>query len=104
MKDEMNGIKIVEFVGLKSKMYSLIDENDLEVNKAKGMNLKLRHKEYADVLFNKKIVRHKMKRIQSNLHKTGTYGIIKISLSCFDDKRYILDGINTLAYGHKDIV
>ena len=30
--------------------------------------------------------------------------IDKISLSWFDDKRYILsDGINTLAYCHKDI-
>ena len=28
----------------------------------------------------------------------------KISLSCFDDKRYVLDdGINTLAYFHKNI-
>ena len=56
MKDEFNGFKIVEFVGLKSKMYSLIAENDLEVNKAKGVNLKLRHGEYVDVLFNKKAV------------------------------------------------
>ena len=54
MKDELNGVKIVEFVCLKSKMYSLIAENDKEVNKAKGVNLKLRHKEYKDVLFNKK--------------------------------------------------
>ena len=53
----------------------------------------------------KKVVRHKMKRIQSELHRIGTYDINKISLSCFDDKRFILDdGINTLAYGHKDIV
>ena len=29
----------------------------------------------------------------------------EISLSCFDDKRYVLDdGINTLAYFHKDII
>ena len=42
---------------------------------------------------------HKMKRIQSKLHRTGTYDVCKISLSCFDDKRYILDGgINSLAY------
>ena len=35
----------------------------------------------------------------------GTCDINKISLSCFDDKRYVLDdGINTLAYGHKDFV
>ena len=31
-----------------------------------------------------------MKRIQSKKHKLGTYGIDKISLSCFDDKRYVL--------------
>ena len=44
-----------------------------------------------------------MKRIQSKLHKIGTY-VYKISLSCFDDKRYVLDnGVNTLTYFHKDI-
>ena len=43
-----------------------------------------------------------MKRIQAKKHKTGTYEIDKISLSCFDDKRYVLDdGVNTLAYFHK---
>ena len=57
------------------------------------------------MLFNKKFVRHKMKRIQSKLHEIDTYDINKISLSCFDDKRYILnDRINTLAYFHKDII
>ena len=45
-----------------------------------------------------------MKRIQSDLHGVGIYEINTISLSCFDDKRFILDdGIITLAYGHKDI-
>ena len=79
MKDEFNGVKIDEFVGLKSKMYSLIAENDKEVNKAKVVNLKLRHKEYVDVLFNKKVIRHKMKIIQSKLHQVGTYELNKIS-------------------------
>ena len=51
----------------------------------------------------KKVIRHKMKRIQAKKHKIGTYEIDKISLSCFDDKRYVLDdGVNTLAYFHKD--
>ena len=45
-----------------------------------------------------------MKRIQSKMHRTGTYDVCKISLSCFDDKRYVLgDSVNTLAYFHKDI-
>ena len=105
MKDEFNGVKIAEFVGLKSKMYSLIISDDIEVNKAKGRNKKLRHNEYLDVLFDKKVVRHSMKRIQSKLYDIGTYDAFKISLSCFDDKRYVLDdGINTLAYFHKNIV
>ena len=44
-----------------------------------------------------------MKTIQSKNHKLGTYEIDKISLSCFDDKRYVLDdGIYTLSYFHKN--
>ena len=69
-------------------MYSLIISDSKEINKAKRVNKKLKHKEYA-VLFNKKVVRHKMKRIQNVLHQIGTYDINKISLSCFDDKIYI---------------
>ena len=46
-----------------------------------------------------------MKRIQSKKHKLGTYEIDKISLSCFDDKRYVFDdGIYTLRYSHKNSV
>ena len=45
-----------------------------------------------------------MKRIQNKLHKIGTYEVFKISLSCFDDKRYISDNdSNSLAYFHKDV-
>ena len=54
------------------------------------MLLKIRYKEFANVLFNKKKIRHNMNRIQSKLHRIGTYDICKISLSCLDDKRYIL--------------
>ena len=46
-----------------------------------------------------------MKRIQSKKHKLGAYEIDKISLSCFDNKRYVLDNvILTLAHFHKDSV
>ena len=46
-----------------------------------------------------------MKRIQSKKLKLGTYEINKLSLSCFDDKRHVLDdGIRTLAYFHKNNV
>ena len=42
MKNEFNEVKIIEFVGLKSKMYSLISVDDREVNKAKGVNKKIK--------------------------------------------------------------
>ena len=46
-----------------------------------------------------------MKRIQSKKHKLETYEFDKISLSCFDDKRYVLDDeIYTLSYFYKDSV
>ena len=88
-------------------MYSLIVVDNEEVKKAKTVNKnvakKIRHKEFVDVIFKKKMIRHNMKRIQSKLHGIGTYDVFKISLSYFDDKRYILDdGINSLAYFHKD--
>ena len=56
------------------------------------------------LFFNKNLIRHKMKRIQSKLHRIRTYDVCKISLSCFDDKTYVLDdGIRSLAYFHKDV-
>ena len=104
MKDESKGKIISEFVELKPKMYSLISLDNEEVTRAKGVNNKIKHKEFVRVLFNKKVIRHNMKIIQSKLHRIGTYDVCKISLSCFDNKRYILDdGVNTLAYFHKDI-
>ena len=46
-----------------------------------------------------------MKRIQSKKHKLETYEFDKISLSCFDNKRYVLDDeIYTLSYFYKDSV
>ena len=57
-----------------------------------------------DILFNKKVIRHKMRRIQSKKHKIEIYEVNKIPLSRFDDERYILnDSIHTLACFHKDL-
>ena len=104
MKDEMCDKVVDEFVGLKSKMYSLITIDDVEKIRAKGINTKLKNGEFFDVLDNKKIVKHNMKRIQSKRHRLGTYNVSKVSLSCFDDERYILDdGKSSHSYFHKDI-
>ena len=105
-KDEAAGIPITEFVGLKSKMYSYIKDNGDGDKTAKGIKRNvirndIRHVNYNDVLMNNTQMRHKMRCIRSMKHQLGTYEINKISLSCFDDKRYIHDdGITSYAYGH----
>ena len=81
MKDKFKGKIISELVGFKSKMYSLISIDNKEVTKAKGVNKKIRHKEFVDVLFNRKVIGHKVKRIQSRFHRIETYNGCKISLS-----------------------
>ena len=80
MKDEFKGEIISEFA---------VDGR--EVKKAKGVNKhvvkSIRHEEFVDVLFNKKIMRHNLKRIKSKLDRVGTYDVCNISLSCLGDKR-----------------
>ena len=104
MKDMYKGIPINKFVGLKSKMHYMLSDDGKESNAEKGINTATKVYEIKDTLFNKKVIRHKMKRIQNKKHKIGTYEINKTSLLCFDDKRFVLDdGIHTLAYFHKDV-
>ena len=64
IKDEFVGVIITEFVGLKSEMYS-IKNDDKEHKTAKGVSIATQFNKFKIVLFNKKIIRHKMKRIQS---------------------------------------
>ena len=109
-KDEAAGIPIIEFVGLRSKMYSYIKENQKGGKTAKGIKKNviknnIKHDDYKETLFNNKQMYHKMKTIRSENHQLGSYELNKVSLSCFDDKRYIhKDGINSYAYGHKNII
>ena len=85
-------------------MYSILDESSSEKSANKGHNAFIELQEFHDALFQKKIPRHQMRGIKSKKHNLRTYKTNKISLSCFDDKRYILrNGIETFAYGHKDI-
>ena len=104
MKDLSEGKIIDEFVGLKSKIYSMKNIDGKESNTEKGVNITTEFNRFKDTLLNRKVFRHKMKRIQSKKYKIGTYEINKISLSCFDYKRFVLDdGIHTLAYFHRKL-
>ena len=59
MKDDFGGFIVEEFVGLKSKMYSIKKIDGKELQTAKGVNI-AEFNEFKDVLYGKKIIRHKM--------------------------------------------
>ena len=104
MKDESERKIIGEFVGLKSKMCSMKNIDGKESNTAKGVNTATEFNEFKDTLLNKKVLRHKTRRIKGKKKKKiGTYEINKISFSVFDNERFVLNyGINTLANLHED--
>ena len=108
-KDEAAGVPVVEFIGLRSKMYSYLKDNDVCGKTAKGIKKyiitkNIKHEDYKKVLFNNKQMHHTFKTIRSNNHQLGSFELNKISLSCFDDKRFIhQNGITSYAYGHYNI-
>ena len=69
MKDEFGGVIVIEFIGLKSKTYSMEKIDGKEYNTAKGVSIATNFGKFNDVLFHEKVIRRKMKRIQSKKHK-----------------------------------
>ena len=107
-KDETNGIAASEFVGLRSKMYSLLLSDDKEKKTAKGVkksfvSKRIRHADYRDCIFNEQPTTAKFCVIRSTKHKLHTLEITKAALSPYDDKRFLVNSTDSYAYGHVDI-
>ena len=130
-KDETNGIPIKEFVGLRSKMYSILyddiknklsindylkmQNDDLkEINKktCKGtkkyvVKQQINHQNYKNILFMKDegqtgIMINENVGIRSLNHNITTQKQMKISLNCFDDKMFLINTIEARPHGHKN--
>ena len=88
-------------------MYSYIKNDEKGGKTAKGIKKNknnIKHEDYKNVLLNNEQLHHKMKTIRSQKHQLGSYEINKVSLNCFDDKRYIHDnGISSWAYRYYKI-
>ena len=64
----------------------------------------IKHEMYSHTLFNGVQRIDTVSRIGSKGHQLFTFDTNKVSLSPYDDKRYILDDkVTTLAYGHYKI-
>ena len=60
---------IDEFVRLMSTMHSMKNIDSKESNTTKRVNIATEFDEFKNTLFNKKIIRHKTRRIQGKKHK-----------------------------------
>ena len=113
--DEHNGHCITEFVGLRPKMYCLVDEKHVVHNVAKGVpqnvvidgermsvkNIEL----YKRVLEAEKkgdtVIEGSFKRINNQVFALSTKEQTKTLMTCTDNKKWILDdNVHTLAFSH----
>ena len=104
MKDETAGVAIEEFVGLRSKMYSMTYYGQ-EKKTAKGIGRNamrtVKHDNYKRCLFDCETTRAVNNTIRIHDHELYSAKVRKVGLSPFDDKRFVLDnGFDTLAHGH----
>ena len=106
-KDESGGKVMKEFVGLRTKAYSYLMDDDSEHKKAKGtkkciIKRQFMFKNYADCLFNYKIILKSQQRLKINCHSVYTEQINKIALSSNDDK--YLTGKDILPSNQQEII
>ena len=99
MKDEANGKCITEFVGLRSKMYSVRIAGIDAIKKSKGVKKyvltnKITFDDYLSCIRNNCNYNTSQNSIRSFQHEVFTIEQNKISLSPFDDKRCILLEVN----------
>lgn len=113
-KDETNGLPVLEFVGLRSKMYSLLIDTDDDKKKEKKtgkgiqkayLKQKVKHIQYKQSLFGKtkKDIQHlaDFNLIRSSEHQLYSLNVKKVSLCSYDDKRFVKnDGHTCFSHGH----
>ena len=105
-KNEAGGKQIVEFVGLRAKLYSYKTLDGSEDKNVRGWQRLLQKGVFnsmttvsASLAWRNKI--KKMNVIWNHCHEIYTEEMNKIPLFSDDDKRVIMaDEIHTIAYGH----
>ncbi|XP_036148161.1 uncharacterized protein LOC118647413 [Monomorium pharaonis] len=106
MKDENNGAIMIEFVGLRAKMYAMRVNGKKDTKKAKGVKSSvvartITFDDYTHCLREEIEMTRRQSCIRSKLHEVYTISEKKIALSPYDDKRYLVpDSIETLPWGH----
>jgi len=98
--------RIQAFFNTPRRIYTEVLSTDTEHKRAKGVlryyvKRRLKHEDYLRVLNDWRPTHCEFQTFRSKRHVVTTRKMRKISLNCFDTKRYLLaDGIRSLAYGH----
>ena len=107
MKDECSGEPMTEFVGLRSKMYSLRVNGEDKLKKCKGVKYgvvqhTIHFDDYKRCLDENSVESREQRTIVSRAHRVYTIQQCKLALSPFDDKRYLVPDskVETLPWGH----
>ena len=108
-KDEADGKIITNFIALKPKSYCFkIHNEEKEEKKSKGIvkhkvKKELTYNSYDDTLKNNNCDTVTFNIIRSKAHQIYSIQQTKQSLSAYENKRYYIDSINSLPYGHYGI-
>ena len=89
-------------------MYSILSSDGEQKKRAKEVKKAVvkrvrQHQDYVDTLFRRQVKRHTMMSIRSRLHLLYTERLnvsTTLSLSPFDDKRWLLNDVESRARGH----
>ena len=109
MKDENSGAIMTEFIGLRAKMYALrvIGKSDMKRIKSVKKNViakTITFDDYVRCLNDVTIQSRRQSCIRSTLHEVYTVSELKLALSPYDDKRYVIpESVTTLPWGHYKI-
>jgi len=107
MKNECSGEPMAEFVGLRSKMYSLRVNGEDNLKKCKGVKYgvvqrSIHFDDYKRCLDENSVEPREQRTVVSRAHRVYTIQQCKITVSPFDDKRFLVPDskVETLSWGH----
>jgi len=107
MKEECSGEPMREFVGLRSKMYSVKVNGEDKLRKCKGVKYGVVQRtipfdDYKRCLDENSVASRVQRTIISREHRVYTIQQCKLALSPFDGKRYLIpeSKIETIPWGH----
>jgi len=108
MKDVAEGVPIVEFQGMQSKVYAYKTDDGKEKKTCKavvkytkdGITLQ----DYKNTIATREPLSRNQTTIRSKNHQIETVTTTRVTMTASNNKRYLLDDeITSLPYGHKDI-